>query len=607
LRSHNRTGITPLQLAVVSKTAKKDILCQLLLQNGGDLHKRVEGSPSALQLTAMQGDAELMEVLLQNGANVNNYSALDPGHAFLREKTAVEMLFRLRDSYMYEEEDWIQGARECAQTFLRDTIYRLPAPDPLSIVVSCRDFIGTQGEAWGETSRYDRCGALLQQHGCRGTRFFPRDMTPERAEAALAHGVHSENITIEGFPSLLWAIRNGNAKLCSAFLGDRTTLSADETVEVFQANQFNLIYTLARERPSLCMFNLSQRSSVGQPVLTTAVLNSSPEAMSILKNWASAYDGSKLVLAVKIALVAARNMWLLERLLNNRSQHQEPTNSEGSSIAIAALDAGKGVLDLLLEHLPPVERCDLFNESLDSGFRWEFQYLRRTLLVPVKLRDHGLLEKFLNKGYKADGHVLSGAVETEDLSMVGSILARGLVASLDATGPLPLAVAVLRANISMIQLLLRHGVDVNAEPRAHWGRSALQQAVEIGNLEIIQFLLDRGADVNCPPAPLGGATALQVAAIKGFLGIAKLLLDQDPPANINAPGAGTYGRTALEGAAENGRIDMVQLLLTSGVEATDSQYLRAISLARSCGHDVAAAILEENRELTADKVGALGN
>ncbi|KAH9211437.1 hypothetical protein DL95DRAFT_511072 [Leptodontidium sp. 2 PMI_412] len=107
------------------------------------------------------------------------------------------------------------------------------------------------------------------------------------------------------------------------------------------------------------------------------------------------------------------------------------------------------------------------------------------------------------------------------------------------------------------------------------------------------MLLEAGADVNAPPAYQGGATAIQIAAIQGYLGIARKLLEVG--ANVNAARASFHGRTALEGAAENGRIDMLHLLLGGGtlIEGRGRrQYIRAVKLAETNGHNAAAKLLK---------------
>lgn len=162
---------------------------------------------------------------------------------------------------------------------------------------------------------------------------------------------------------------------------------------------------------------------------------------------------------------------------------------------------------------------------------------------------------------------------------------------------IPLNMAVASKDGAVVQLLLDNGEDVKSllYRQACRGRSPLQRAVEVGTISLVEMLLDAGSDVNQDAADDGGATALQLASIKGYMDLAKILLDRN--ADVNAPGARLKdGRTALQGAAENGRLDMVALLLSSGAETQDlhrKSFIAAVALARKEGHWVVERMLRE--------------
>ncbi|CAI6098272.1 unnamed protein product [Clonostachys chloroleuca] len=143
--------------------------------------------------------------------------------------------------------------------------------------------------------------------------------------------------------------------------------------------------------------------------------------------------------------------------------------------------------------------------------------------------------------------------------------------------------AIKLNNISIVELLLGKGADINRPAKRGLKRTPLQQACEKGGFQMVKYLLDRGADVHAPPAVNGGATALQLAAIQGNVRIARLLLDSG--ANINEAPAAVNGRTALQGAAEYGRVSVLDLLLVEGKGIYTSTDIESASkYAKENGH-----------------------
>ncbi|KAK4442457.1 ankyrin repeat-containing protein, partial [Podospora aff. communis PSN243] len=151
--------------------------------------------------------------------------------------------------------------------------------------------------------------------------------------------------------------------------------------------------------------------------------------------------------------------------------------------------------------------------------------------------------------------------------------------------------ATMKKSLDILRALLQHNENPNSIT-ALCQHTALQIACREGSMEMVELLVEYGANVNAPPASEFGATALQFSAIGGYLGIALFLLDKD--AKVNAEPAEKEGRTALEGAAEHGRIDMVQMLKNAGADISESgngQWERALQRALDNGHSATAALL----------------
>ena len=178
-----------------------------------------------------------------------------------------------------------------------------------------------------------------------------------------------------------------------------------------------------------------------------------------------------------------------------------------------------------------------------------------------------------------------------------------------------------RIGLSMIQLLLNSGADVNtgtsiangsALQAAIWRQMltyfdsvhqgeefptpaepkspgiAVQAATIFESMEIVKLLLSQGADINAPAGNDGGGTALQAALRIGSIAMVMLLLDSG--ADINAFPAHNGGRTALQAAVDRDSPDteLLSILLDYGADinapAAMNYGITALQAAASKGH-----------------------
>jgi ankyrin repeat protein len=106
--------------------------------------------------------------------------------------------------------------------------------------------------------------------------------------------------------------------------------------------------------------------------------------------------------------------------------------------------------------------------------------------------------------------------------------------------------------ISVIKLLLDHGVDVNS-PTGNNGMTALMTATLVRpKLSMVKFLISHGANVNAQGK--NGWTALMLASLAGDINIIKLLLSHGADVNIKSD----EGDTALSIAETNKHINLVR-------------------------------------------------
>ncbi|OAL38974.1 hypothetical protein AYO20_01725 [Fonsecaea nubica] len=140
-------------------------------------------------------------------------------------------------------------------------------------------------------------------------------------------------------------------------------------------------------------------------------------------------------------------------------------------------------------------------------------------------------------------------------------------------------------DLSFIRILVERGMDISQEFvgddyfdfsfRQESGgakyRSFLQKACAMGNLETVEYLLSAGADPNALPYPNFDemdeevtGTALQLAIMKEQPHLIKTLLRYG--ADVNTPHPGYCGRTALQAVSAAGDLQLVELLLDHGAD-----------------------------------------
>ena len=155
------------------------------------------------------------------------------------------------------------------------------------------------------------------------------------------------------------------------------------------------------------------------------------------------------------------------------------------------------------------------------------------------------------------------------------------------------------SNPALVQLLISHGADVNAEVGAE-GMRPLHAAVSGQNAEVVKLLVDNGCDVNAKLKGLSqGTTPLHRAARRDGVPpeIIRILLQAG--ADVNARDFAM--RTPLHFAAgKEGNTEIVRLLVQHGsdVRACDDRGRTPLTYALTNGEAETAEILRKAAEST---------
>jgi ankyrin repeat protein len=346
------------------------------------------------------------------------------------------------------------------------------------------------------------------------------------------------------------------------------------------------------------------------PLMTTAILYGSEEAVNKLFEWGAPLDFDlestcNGIISPLVAAVRTKRYSVLQDLI---ARGVNPCSDTA-----------------LLDATSTRDHCAI-NILLDASIHWDLNYRRgfgaRALFLAVKIQDLTMLSLLAGKADLNHQVERRGLADYDhkwvSLSAFGAAIASDFVSSIsmvaifiehrvnvntvvanressiDVFGNLtPLLLAINTKQLAKVQFLVEAGAMIDMPARLGIKDTPLQAAVAVGALDIINYLLDLGADPNEPPAIREGLTAIQRAASGGYMGIASLLLQRN--ANINAPGGLLLGRTAFEAAAENGRLEMLLFLIEHGADIVSDggkQHKRAIMFAKANRHVSVVSLVE---------------
>lgn len=212
----------------------------------------------------------------------------------------------------------------------------------------------------------------------------------------------------------------------------------------------------------------------------------------------------------------------------------------------------------------------------DDGFARKVQFL-----IAVSCGDEGEGASLLQK----DRTLVTTVLTTEEWRRVEVVQHHALPMRFGST---PLHLAATYGHTALIDTLLAHGADIDADgPRG----TPLHRAVLARDRVMVNLLLARGADVNA--VTVHGMTPLERAVILGQDDIVKMLLAHNADSNCQD----SAGRTPLHWAALHGAGDLTTCLLAHGArpDVRDATGRTPAAWAEQRGHTTVAAMLGQHK------------
>jgi ankyrin repeat protein len=183
-----------------------------------------------------------------------------------------------------------------------------------------------------------------------------------------------------------------------------------------------------------------------------------------------------------------------------------------------------------------------------------------------------------------DSGELDKAARSGELRVAAFLLDHGRNVNGTYNGTPPLCTAADAGQKTMVELLLGRGAEVDA--RDGTGATALLRATADGFQAVVEVLLAHKADANAQFTRMNSLTPLHIAAQRGHANLIKLLLTAGANANVED----AEDRTPLSHAAEQGNVEIEKLLLAAKADPNAGK-AGAPLLFAIFKHDVASAEL----------------
>jgi ankyrin repeat protein len=316
--------------------------------------------------------------------------------------------------------------------------------------------------------------------------------------------------------------------------------------------------------------DVDHRNADGSTPLQWAVYKGDvPEVSRLLDGGADVslannYGATPMSLAAEVA-----NTPILSLLLEAGANADSPNREGQTALMEVARTGNVDAARLLLDH----------GATVDAREHWGGQ----TALMWASARRHPeVMELLIDRGADVDARSINRDYKRH-------VTAEGRPKDLDTGGLTPLLYAARENCIACVDVLLKHGADINLPDPD--GVSPLNLAIMNANWDLAKKLIEAGADVDewdiYGEAPLftaigdytrrdGGHASIDPLNEADGMDIVRLLLDHGAnpnmqlffrPAHVRGS-TNTRGSTPLIRAANAGDLDLVELLLKHGADAT---------------------------------------
>lgn len=570
-------------------------LVELLLDHGADINLQGKGGSSPLGIAARQGHEKIVDLLLDRGANLGLsiiQAAILGDQAQIAEKL-IGSGYDLQDEEMGEilQLACLQGFESLAEVLI-------------------------QNGANVNFSDWDRHGSVLQAAAQQDNEDIVRLL--------INNGAYINSTSGTVGTALHVAIRNGHDNIVTLLIDHGADVNIQEGGDyrsTLQAASFYGYEDIVRLLIDHGADVNSKGGRYGSALQTASSFGYENIAILLIDHGANVNsEGGEFGTALQAASYSGH-----ESIVRLLIDHGAKVDIQGGKYHSALVAASKKGHEFIVQTLIAAGA----DVNIDGGFQFG------TALQNASAKGHlQIVQNLLDAGADVDsdggtdGTALHAALMKGHWRVVDVLLEANASANKACPGryksPTPLYAAAELGDKKLVERLLAHGADVGAWS-VNYG-TALVIASSKGYLDVVEVLLDVGADIDlygrlygsalyeasshghdavvrnllAKGADVNAGNPLLAALQNGYIGIADLLRDHG--ANIDAP-SGHYS-SALSWASSEGKAKLVRNLLDYGADPdmAHGKFPRPLQAAAAYGHDqIVELLLDHGAHVDADE------
>lgn len=616
---------------------------KLLIDNGANVNHQTNVRRTTLHMAAEMGSVQMVKMLLGAGARTNIYdiygrSAIQMARYDAQEKW--DLMFEYRDNvsvieavyYSQEEilEDIINSGTDIESVYEADNsstglIVATKKNDAnmvkklleLGANINAQDSLGYTSLHYAASNGHDDVIWLLLESGADA------QIKTHQGQSAMDLAVANDKLRS------VQLIKDARPDLAvtpsGSVVKEEETVASQESEKVISQQQVS--------DADMKAMRIQQLAAQVQSPLHKAVLEGDLELVrKMLKDGSEDVDGFDNLGSTPLMYAAYIGHQEVAKLLLEYGADIDSQNEAGlSCLHIAVFGENKEMVRLLLESGVDVslETIDEMN-ALEAAIMTQqdeiakiIQEANPNLVANVEQWNVALEDDFENMEdmetqieeqenmWKMESLVEESnnpfhvAVIKGELEKVKKLIESGNVDvnGEDSSGRLCISYAACMKNKEMVDLLLKHGADINKIDHHPWlqsgwgftigvegGWGSLHYAVDTGNVEMLEFMIARGADVNMKATKETGINPLYMAVKIENVNMIKAILKGGANWNLYYDNG---SNTILHDAAQSGKIKRMQLICDLGadIEARDKWGNTPLMSASASGEDDALIYL----------------